>query len=271
MSVLPPKISTTNSLLEFDACDDQRYHPSDRWRRCMNGLKSLVIVIVIGMAFCPFLAGQQPFGSHLTRVRPFTTVDDVLNREAEASDPAGIHQYSEDLLGLTVPDRAGYSYLNVLTARLANAEQLAREGRGKLVSEAEIVRVFNDLMRKIGAPPTFKADEAGIRKFRARSIVIQAFPALLSTNRNGTNCTPAEAIYLLHLLLWNDGILSERLVDDLAAFKLKAEQKNGLSVMSAGTTPSQQSAGVLVSDYSLHHHRRATIEVFDGIARTFGF
>jgi hypothetical protein len=63
------------------------------------------------LAFSSLLAGQQPFGKHLTRVRPFTTVDDVLNREAEASDPAGIHQYSEDLLGLVVPDRAGYSTL----------------------------------------------------------------------------------------------------------------------------------------------------------------
>jgi hypothetical protein len=237
----------------------------------MSGLKSLVVALVTGLAFCPSLAGQQPFGSHLTRVRPFTTVDDVLNREAEASDPAGIHQYSEDLLGLVVPDRAGYSFLNALTVRLAKAERLAREGKGKSVPESEIVRVFNDLMRKIGAPPTFKADEAGIRQFRARSIVIQAFPALLSANRNGTNCTPAEAIYLLHLLLWNDGILSERLVDDLADFKRMAEQKNGLSVMSAGTVPLHQSASVLLSDYSSHHHRHATIEISDGIARTFGF
>jgi hypothetical protein len=158
-----------------------------------------------------------------------------LNREAEASDPAGIHQYSEDLLGLVVPDRVGYSYLNALTARLAKAEQLAREGKGKLIPDAEIVRVFNALMRKIGAPSAFKADEAGLREFRARSIAVHTFPALLSANRNGTNCNPAEAVYLLHLLLWNDGILSERLMDDLAAFKRRAEQKNGFSVMSAGT------------------------------------
>jgi hypothetical protein len=221
--------------------------------------------------FCSSLAGQQPFGSHLTRIRPFTTVDDVLNREAEASDPAGIHQYSEDLLGLVVPDRAGYDYLNALTVRLAKAELLTREGKGKLVPEAEVVRIYNNLMRKIGAPPAFNADESGMRQFRARSIVVQAFPALLSANRNETNCNPAEAVYLLHLLLWNDGKLSERLMDDLADFKRRAEQKNGFSVMSVGTVPLQQSAGVLLSDYSLHHHRRATIELFNGMARAFGF
>lgn len=227
--------------------------------------------LVTGLALCPLLAEQQPFGSHLTRVRPFTTVDDVLNREAEASDPAGIHQYSEDLLGLVVPDRAGYSYINALTARLANAEQLAREGKGKLVPEAEIVRIFNAWMQKIEAPPTFKADEAGIRQFRARSAAVQAFPALISANRNGTNCNPAEAVYLLHLLLWNDGILSEHLMDDLAAFKRGTEQKNGFSVISAGPVPLQQSAGVLLSDYSLHHHRSATIKLSNDMARTFGF
>jgi hypothetical protein len=204
-------------------------------------------------------------------VRPFTTVDDVLNREAGTSDLSGIRQYSQDLIGLVVPDRAGDSYLIVLTARLTKAEQLAREGKGKLVPETEVVRAFNDLMRKVGAPPAFKADEAGVRQFRARSAAVQAFPALLSANRNGTNCSPAEAVYLFHLLLWNDGILSERLMDDLAAFKQISEQKNGFNVMSAGTASLHQSAGVLLSDYSLHHNRRATIKLFNGMAQTFGF
>ncbi len=237
----------------------------------MKALKCLAVALAIGLALCPLVAGQHPFGSHLTTVRPFTTVDDVLNREAEASDPAGIHQYSEDLLGLVVPNQAGDSYLNALTARLAKAEQLAREGKGKLVPEAESARVFNDLMKEIGAPPTFSADEAGVRQFRASSIAVQAFPALLSANRNGTNCNPAEAVYLLHLLLWNDGILSERLMNDLAGFKQISEQKNGFSVMSAGTVPLHQSAGVLLSDYSLNHNRRATIKLFNGMAQTFGF
>jgi hypothetical protein len=148
---------------------------------------------------------------------------------------------------------------------------LVREGKGKLIPETEIVRVFNDLMRKIGAPPAFKADEVGVRQFRARSIIVQAFPAILSASRNGTNCNPAEAVYLLHLLLWNDGILSEQLMDDLAAFKRREEQENGLSVLSAGTVPSQKTAGVLLSDYSLQHHRHTTIMLFNSMAQTTGF
>jgi len=259
------------SNFRLDIKVDQHYGYPNSWRRIMNALKFVAIALFIDLAFSPPLAGQQHSRRPISYVRPYTSVDDILNREARASDPAGIQQYSEDLIGMIVPDQAGENYIESLASRLAKVEQMTREGKGKLIPEAEIVRVFNDLMKKIGAPPTFKADEAGLRQFRARDIVIQAFPALLSANSNGTNCNPSEAVYLLHLLLWNDGILSEHLLDDLATFKREAEQKNRLSVMSAGSVPLHQGAGVLLSDYSLHHHRHATIKLFNGMARSFGF
>jgi len=139
---------------------------------------TLFLDVMMACTLCPVLAGQQPFGSHLVRVRPFTTIDDVLDREAQASDPAGIHQFSEDLIGLVVPAQAGNDYLNSITDRLASAEELTREGKGKLVPETEVVRVFNETMQRIGAP--FKTDEATVRKFREHSIAVPSLPALLT-------------------------------------------------------------------------------------------
>jgi len=68
-------------------------------------------------------------------------------------------------------------------------------------------------MQEVGAPPTLRADEASLRRFREHAVSIKAFPALFTAGRNGTNCNPGEAFFLLYLLISNDGALYEKNLD----------------------------------------------------------
>jgi hypothetical protein len=112
-----------------------------------------------------------------------------------------------------VPKGVEKATINKLAKRLAKAEFAARSGRGKLVPEAAVAQAFNDLMSGIGAPLTWHADEAAIRKFRARAAALHAVPVLLTADRNGTNCSPGEAIFLLQLLISNRCCQSSENVD----------------------------------------------------------
>jgi hypothetical protein len=239
--------------------------------------KILLLTLVIDVALCPFLAGQQHSRRPISHVRPYTSVDDILNREAGDSDPHGIHQYSEDLTGVLVPERAGEDYIESLANHLTRAEQMARGGKGKLIPEAEIVRVFNNLMRQVGAPPSFKTDEATVRRFRTYAVDVPSLPALLSANRNGAYCNPGEAVYLVYLLLSYNGALPDRILDDEAALR----RTEGLGLGVGGRPPmsfaavtdgrQDENADWFLSAYSSRHRRHATIKLFNKLANAFSF
>lgn len=233
-------------------------------------LKFLVLTLWIGAIYSSSLAGQQP--AHCAQ-----NLFCLYNQEAAASDPAGIHKYSEDLIRSVVPSEAKEIDKEQLADRLARAEQMARTGNGKLVAEADVVRAFNELMAKIGAPSSVRADESSMHRFREHAASIKAFPALLSADRNGTNCNPAEAVFLLSILLDNNGNLSGQLLD-LASWEMnEAEMSNmrsqgGIqSQMVLSSSPMYQGATGLLSLYSLRHHCRATTNLFNMTAKTFGF
>jgi len=235
-----------------------------------------ILALAIASACCPLFAGQQSSWRPFSHRRPYTSVDDMLDKDAEASDAAGIHNYGQDLAHLFVPDRAGEDYINSFGDRLAQAELLARKGKGKLVPEVEVARAFNDLMKRIEAPTSFKTDESTIRKFRAYSIAVPSLPALLSADRNGTNCNPGEAVYLLHLLILSNGELPNSYLDREATLKREeARRANGGAAPMGASTLSvvqiPQDASWFLSSYSSHHHRNATIKLFNDATQTFSF
>lgn len=234
--------------------------------------KCVALALVVGSAFCPLLAGQQP--PHCAQIT-FC----LFNQEAEASDPAGIHKYSEDLIGLIVPPEAGKADVEPLADRLARAEKMARTGKGKLVAETDVVRAFNELMAKVGAPSSLRTDEASMRRFREHGASIKAFPALLSADRNGTNCNPGEAVFLLHLLMSDDGVLYDRNLDSAQALMQMDSQRNrggqdhGITGMGHGVAHigAVQTAQWLLSSYSRNHDLSATNALFNNLADTLGF
>ncbi len=217
------------------------------------------------LACNPVLAAQQRLRHHVTDTRPFRSVDDALNLEASAPDAAGIRRFSEDLIDLIVPEQAGDDYIESLSSRLATAEQMQ-----KLIPETVIVQVFNHTMKKIGAP--FKTDETTVRKFREHSIAVVSLPALLTSNRNGTYCSPTEAVYLLYLLFWANGDLPFSVLDNEAQLnRLIAQGMEPMRVMGVSAGPPEENASRMLSSYASRHRRQATTRLFNDIAIAFGF
>ncbi len=228
----------------------------------------LLVVYLIAFSvistLCPLLAEQHPS-------RRATSVSDLFNQEAAAADPARIHKYSEDLIGLIVPPEAGKVGIDSFANRLARTEQMARAGKGKLVAEVDIVRAFNELMATIGAPSSLRTDESSIRRFREHAASIKAFPALFTTARNGANCYPGEAVFLFYLLISNNGVLSEQDLDSSVALMQMNSQSIENSFGLAHMVVLGSNASTLVSSYSSHHNGNATVALFNHAAGILGF
>lgn len=188
------------------------------------------------------------------------------NQKAAFSDPEGIQKYSEDLVGLIVPEGVEKSYTHSLSKRLAKAEQMAREGKGKLVPEAAIVRSFDDLMEAIGASPKWRADITQIRHFRARAATAPNLSALFSAGRNGTNCNPGEAVLLLDLLITNNG----RLIVTSSDFG-DAPANQHASKLTERTVGPDKDSSELLAAYSSKHSHHDVRKLFDHTAQTLGF
>jgi hypothetical protein len=234
----------------------------------------LLVVYLIAFSvissLCPLLAEQYPS-------RRATSILDLFNQEAAATNPAGIHKYSEDLIGLLVPPGTEHVNIEPLANRLAQAEQAGREGKKKLVAEADVARAFNELMKAIGAQSSLRTDESSIRQFREYAASIKAFPSLLTADRNGANCNPGEAVFLIYLLISNNGVLHEGNLDSAQA--LLQMNRQGLEGHGAarmeglGLSSKEQdsSASGLLSLYPSHHSRNATVPLFNHVAGMLGF
>ncbi|MGB6742709.1 MAG: hypothetical protein WBE38_03555 [Terracidiphilus sp.] len=199
----------------------------------------------------------------------------LFNQEAAANDAAGIHKYSEDLIGLIAPNPAGDDSIRQLTdrlaGRLASAEQAARAGDGKLVPETAVVKAFNDLMRGIGAPPSYLASEENLHEFREHAASIKAFPALFSAGRNGANCEPGEAVFLLYQLISANGAPLEGNLDAAVELTQQNGPRNGegrsFGVAGGDSGPD---ASALVSSYVSRRNSNAAIALLNHVADVLG-
>jgi hypothetical protein len=228
-------------------------------------------LLIFGIASAAYAQSPEP-----PRHRPPVSVPDLFNQEAAASDTAGIRKYSEDLVELIAPRETRKTDLKPFTNRLAQAEQVARTGRGKLVAEADVVRAFNELMKEVGAPPSIRTSESSLYRFREHAASIKIFPALFSADRNGTNCNPGEAVFLLYLLISDDGVLHEKnldseqiLINQLMNQEGKqAREGSGFGVFSIEETPA---ASRLLSLYVSGHNHNTVTALFNHAAVILGF
>ncbi len=122
-------------------------------------------------------------------------------------------------------------------------------------------------MRGIGAPPEWKADANGIRKFRTRSATAPKLSVLFTSERNGTDCNPGEAVLLLSLLLINNGQLIETSSDFGNALP-KSQGSSALITRSGG--PAQDGSDLLAA-YCMKHSHHDVRKLFDRAAQTLGF
>jgi len=197
-------------------------------------------------------------------------IPDRLNEESKANDRAGILRYSEHLVQLLVPDRAGQEYIDSLSNRLAMAEEAARAGKGNLVPEAKVAQAYNDLMKQIGAPPSLASDATVVHRLRLFGLVSDPGPAFLSVHQNGANCNPGEAAFLLLSLYWNNG--GPRAPPASNSTTVQPSGAGSERWMSSiMLRPSDPDASRSLLSYSARHRPRATAALFDAMAKTMGF
>jgi hypothetical protein len=232
-------------------------------------------LVLSGSDLCAFCKGGWPTTAPL-RPNPFCQ----FNQEAAASDSSGIRKYDEDLIGLIVPNPADDDLArqsrNRLADRLAKAEQTAHQAGGKLVPEAAVVKAFNGLMQEIGAPPSMRASEPSVHAFREHAASIRAFPTLFTADRNGANCDPGEAFFLLYLLVSENGILHEGNLDSAQALMQMNGQGEGYGVarmegLGLSAKGPDSSASGLLASYASHNSRNSIIVLFNHLAGMLGF
>lgn len=215
-------------------------------KRAIRTVPALVFVAVLVFSISPELAARQ-------RAQPFAPPSGLLatlNQEAGPSDAAGIHVYSQHLIELLVPQRAGKPYIRSLADRLAAAEQMARHGKRKLVSDADIRKAFNDLMRQTGAPASLRANLSDVEL--ARTGFARQLPVMISRQKNGTYCEPGEAVWVLEVLIENVGTPPTPL------------SSSGPSVVGPAMPP----ARTHLLQYYASHSRTEITRLFNQLAKT---
>jgi hypothetical protein len=216
----------------------------------MEALKFLVAALFIGFAFLPGRVVSQ------TPARPPNLIE-TLNKEANASDPAGIHAYSGHLIQLLVPDRAGKAYIDSLSDRLARAELMSRNGKQKLVPETEVAQAFNDLMRQIAAPPSLKTSGSEVRLIR--NAFEKIAPTLISREKNEVYCNPSEAVFLVWVLIPNNGKSSAEAVGTYPLTRVEVHVSNGPNAASS------------LSAYLTTHPQSDDVKLFNHLAKVLEF
>jgi hypothetical protein len=260
-------------------------------------------LLVAALILCPLATGQKPqqddeFDPQGAAHRIDPKLDpskfgwifgwmgvDAINDKAKATDDAGIHAYAEYLIRQIVPKRAGEKYIRSLTDRLAAAEEAARAGKGPLVPEANVVQAYNDLMKQIGAPNTTNDNAVQTLRFAPSKKPVDA---LISWSRNGANCNPGEAVYLLDLViaigggpkgtppkrpvLRSDIIPAEGRSTMFFTMSPGASNQTGQEERAAPRSRRNKYAGEPpLQAYSDAHRPHATAELFNNVAKTLGF
>jgi hypothetical protein len=219
----------------------------------MRFLKKLIANLLL----CP-LAGGLLFSQ-----RPsYRNLAETLNEQAGVSDAKGVQEYSRHLIQLVIGNGADKGLAAGMSERLANAEMMARAGNRKLTSEADIARSFNGLMEQIGAPASMRVDGARVHRLRLGPLAPSPLSSLISLDRNGNNCYPGEAVFLLFLAITNTPPSDDRL-----PVGVKPEDLPRI----IGTMRPSGDAHSLLSAYVSKHSHKDTNMLFNNMAQVLGF
>jgi len=224
---------------------------------------SLILGLAIGAQMTAYPSGMRKYSyiplqalAQPSASRP--SLMEELNKEAASEDMEGIHIYSQDLVQMLVGNAAGPAYATSLIDRLTKAEFMARNGKRKLISEADIARAFNTLMKDTGAPGSLHADIITVH--RMREDFESALPALISLKTNGSYCNPSEAVYVVEILIESIGRspvpASHSTPDDTG------------KVMEASSGPKPPARRHL-EDYFVGHSRSESVNVLNDLFHVF--
>jgi len=201
---------------------------------------------------------------HSQGVSSSRSIVDSLNTEAQANDQDGIHAYCEHLVRLLVNESVSKETITLLTDRLAITERAARRGERPLISETEVATAFNNLMSEIGVPEELRTDTPMVHRFRVGPLSRSDVSNLITLNANGPDCNPGEAVFLLYLLIQNNGKIEDHLPPGTTSVMVP-------SLMVTEQDPSAPDARRSIYGYTKHHRRSNLADVFNHVAQTFHF
>jgi hypothetical protein len=187
----------------------------------------------------------------------------LIERAKSASTEEGANSYAAALTALLVSARPGRKYVKQFTHRLASADLAARIGKQGWVSESAVARAFDDLMGQTAPPPSeqIKTDVSIVH--RLRFSLYNTSPDLSSVSSHDDKCLPSEAVFVIALLLWNNGAVSA-----LSGSIPTPTSKGGYVAVRFSGGPD---ARTQLSRYLATCSRPQVVSLYDRLAQTIGF
>jgi len=213
------------------------------------------------------LVSQEPTRPEMTpglsRSR-YSLVTPTIAKARVADTEKGAEAYAADLTDFVVSDRPGKSYVKKFSRRLANADLAARRSGQGWVAESAVAQAFNDLMEQAAPSPSqqIKTDVSVVH--RLRFSLCNTSPDLSSVTSHQDECLPSEAMFVIALLMWNNGTAGRPLPEPLS----QLHQSKATLIFRTSTGPD---ARLLLSRYLAASSRPQMVSLYDRLAQTIGF
>ena len=189
---------------------------------------------------------------------------DALGKEAEIADtPRGAEAYSKHLIKMLVGNEMGDDFVSTLAVRLAAADLSARRIDRGFVDERTVADAFNELMKRLRGRGSFTIMTDAATVHRLRLGISRASPTLTTVSAHTSTCLPCEAVFLIALLVTNNGAIGEPSLPTGAPELLRTTGRR-VSAANAG-------ASLLLVNFLSSHSNSEDVELFEVLAKYVGF
>lgn len=178
--------------------------------------------------------GQSQENTPVQMPQPYALVDEKA-RAVKSADERAIRELADAVLQLMIADRVPSVLVQPYKEQIVRAEINYRSGLKQGVPEANIVRVIEELARKLSAPDYARTDELEVRDTRLalsymmpHFIVHQPLPAgeessmAMPFTINPT-MSPLEAVYVTRFLIMQKEINESSLLTPTERAEIRAE------------------------------------------------
>jgi len=131
-----------------------------------------------------------------------TTIDGLVGA---GNNPRDIDAYSAAIAKLVALDKLHQPFGATLTKRLALNETRVRMGKQARVSELAVSMAFNRIAETVDASP--RVNVATVHAFR--TMLAPHAPHLITVADTPDNCNPGEALFLIYIMIANDGTIKQ--------------------------------------------------------------
>ena len=200
-------------------------------RRCKT-LLSFVFTLITGSNI--FSQTTMPLRGPL-----LPQLDTLASATDSATDRA---RYISTLMTLAGGAKLREPFASTFSKRFMLDEERVRKGKQSLVSELAVSMAFNRLAEVIKSPARVDVDAV----HHLRTALASQAPHLITLKASPAGCNPGEAIFLIYLLVANDG--------SVTGTPLQLPEGTELpTVQLTATTGQQKSMSFLLSDFVNSH------------------